>query len=73
MSDSASTVVPSDHFQPFIVIVIFVLWLANTGALARDSGYWTAVDAPRPNQYRGRYIRNWNWLMLETEKYPQPM
>src|SRR5579871_2757608 len=73
MSDSALAVWPSENFHPFMVMVTVRLWSEKTGAFAIDSGYCTWVEDPRPNQYSGRYMRNWNWLMLATEKYAHPM
>ena len=62
----ADTVVPLDHFQPFMVIVTFLP--LYTGASARLRLVLSVGDAPLPNQYSGRYIRYWKSSALTTLK-----
>src|ERR1700722_5882829 len=72
MTERAFTTWPSAKRQPFIVMVTVRSPWENVGRLASESEGTKAVDAPSPNQYSGRYINIWNWLMLFTEEYAQP-
>src|SRR4029077_16275461 len=60
--------VPSDHFHPLSFIV--TLWppWEWTGSLARLRSELSFTVPLLPNQYSGRYIRNWNWLRFATLK-----
>ena len=50
----------------FIVIVTVLPPLLHTGGFARLLTVFTVGWFPVPNQYSGRYIRNWNRSVLET-------
>ena len=59
---------PSDHFHGFSLIVTILPSLLYTGSSARLRLEFSFTWPLLPNQYSGRYMRNWNWLRLATLK-----